>query len=162
MVWDTLHPAVTWLGDSAFSQWLGQSPARIATLFVAHLVGLTLLLGGTIVLCLRLFGAGALTGPPAQLSREVGPWRTAGLAVMVVSGALIFTGGATSYFEGQWFRRKMTLLLVALLFHVTWFRVVANAEEGRFSPWQNRVTAIVALLLWFGVGVTGRAIGFFE
>ena len=36
---------------------------------------------------------------------------------MLVSGALIFTGGAVSYFEGQWFRRKMTLLLIALVFN---------------------------------------------
>ena len=54
MVWDTLQPVVHWLGDSAFGQWLGQSPVRIAALFVVHLAGLTLLLGGTIVISLRL------------------------------------------------------------------------------------------------------------
>ena len=80
---------------------------------------------------------------------------------MLVSGALIFTGGATSYFEGQWFRRKMTMLLMALVFNVTWFRAVTNAREDQFNQWQNRVTAGVALLLWFGVGVAGRAIAFF-
>jgi hypothetical protein len=85
----------------------------------------------------------------------------AGLALMLLSGSLIFMGGAESYFEGQWFRRKMTLLLAALVFHVTWFRAVANAEDGRFSPWQNRMTAAVALILWFGVGMAGRAIAFF-
>jgi len=161
MVWDALQPVVTWLGDSAFGQWLGQSPARIAALFVVHLIGLTLLLGGTIVISLRLFGIGFRSGPGAQLAREVAPWRTAGLVLMLASGSLLFTGGAASYFEGQWFRRKMTLLLMALIFNLTWFRVVANAREGRFSPWQNRVTAGLALLLWFGVGVAGRAIAFF-
>jgi len=66
-----------------------------------------------------------------------------------------------SYFEGGWFRRKMALLVIALVFNVTWFRTVTRAPEGRFSPWQIRVTAAVALLLWFGVGVAGRAIAFF-
>ena len=74
---------------------------------------------------------------------------------------MIFTGGAASYFEGPWFRRKMTILLMALVFNFTWFRTVTNAREGQFRPWQNRVTAGVALLLWFGVGVAGRAIAFF-
>ena len=84
-----------------------------------------------------------------------------GLVLMLISGALIFTGGATSYLEGEWFRRKMTILLIALVFNGTWFRRVTNAREGQFNTWQNRVTAGVALLLWFGVGVAGRAIAFF-
>jgi uncharacterized membrane protein SirB2 len=161
MGWETLQPVVVWLGDSAFGQWLGQSPIRIAGLFVMHLAGLTLLLGGTIVISLRLLGVGFPSGPAAKLARDVDPWRTAGLAVTLVSGMLIFSGGAVSYFEGQWFRRKMTLLLLALVFNFTWFRIVTHARDGRFSPWQNRVTAGLALLLWFGVGVAGRAIAFF-
>ncbi len=160
-MWDALRPFAEWLGDSAVSQWLGQSPTRIAALFVAHLVGVTLLLGGTLVVCVRWLGLGFRSGPPAQLARDVAPWRTAGLALALLSGSCIFAGGAASYVEGQWFRRKMTLLLVALIFHVTWFRAVATAAEGRFGPWEYRVTAAVALLLWFGVGIAGRAIAFF-
>jgi hypothetical protein len=55
----------------------------------------------------------------------------------------------------------MTLLFVALIFNFTLFRLVTQADEGRFSPWLNRVTGGLALLLWFGVGVSGRAIAFF-
>jgi hypothetical protein len=159
--WDTLRPFVEWLGGSAVGQWLGQSEPRVAVLFVVHLVGLTLLLGGTVVVCFRLLGVGFRSGPAAQLAREVAPWWRAGLGLSLLSGALIFTGGAASYFEGQWFRRKMVLLVVALVFQATWFRAVVRAEDGRFSAWQNRVTAAAALLLWFGVGVAGRAIAFF-
>ena len=161
MVWEVLQPVVNWVDASALARWLGQSEARIAALFVLHLVGLTLLLGGTLVIGLRLLGLGVRSGPAAKLSREIAPWRMAGLTLALVSGSLIFAGGAVSYFEGAWFRRKMALLLVALVFNFTWFRIVANADERRFSAWQNRVTAGVALLLWFGVGVAGRAIAFF-
>ena len=161
MVWDALQPVVNRVDASALAQWLGQSEARIAGLFILHLVGLTLLLGGTLVISLRLLGFGVRSGSVAQLSREIAPWRSAGLTLALISGSLIFAGGAVSYFEGAWFRRKMALLLVALVFNFTWFRVVANGHEGRFSPWQKRVTAAVALLLWFGVGVAGRAIAFF-
>jgi hypothetical protein len=161
MVWDALQPVVVWLGESTLGQWLGQSPVRVAGLFVVHLVGITVFLGGTVVISLRLFGVGFRSGPPAQLAHEVAPWRTAGLALALLSGSLIFTGGAVSYFEGQWFRRKMTLLVIALLFNVTWFRTVTHAPEGRFGRWQNRLTATLALALWFGVGIAGRAIGLF-
>lgn len=161
MVWSTLQPVVDWLGHSALGVWLGQSPTRIAILFVVHLTGLTLLLGGTIVISLGLAGMGFRSGTSAQLAREVAPWRMAGLALTLLSGFFIFTGGATTYFEGQWFRRKMALLVVALLFNFTWFRIVTSARDGRFSRLQQRVTAGVALLLWFSVGAAGRAIAFF-
>lgn len=161
MVWSALQPAVNWLGQSALGMWLGQSPTRIAILFVVHLTGLTLLLGGTIVMSLGLAGVGFRSGSSAQLAREIGPWRMAGLALLLVSGFFIFTGGALTYFEGQWFRRKMTLLLIAVIFNFSWFRIVTTAPDGRFGPWTKRITAGLALLLWFGVGVSGRAIAFF-
>jgi hypothetical protein len=161
VVWDSLRPFVEWLGDSAAGQWLGQSETRVAALFVVHLVGLTLLLGGTVVVCFRLLGIGFRSGSTARVARDVAPWWTAGLALTLVSGSLIFIGGAESYFEGQWFRRKMTLLAVALIFQVTWFRRVAYAGDGRFSAWQTRVTAALTLVLWFGVAIAGRAIAFF-
>ena len=161
MLWEALQPAVNWLGATPLGIWLGQSPARIALLFVLHLIGLTLLLGGTIVIGLRLAGRGFRSASSAQLAREIAPWRNAGLALTLISGFLIFTGGAVSYFEGQWFRWKMTLLLIAIVFNYSWFRIVANAREGRFSPAARQITTGVALLLWFAVAASGRAIGLF-
>ena len=161
MVWSTLQPAVNWLGRSALGVWLGQSPTRIAILFVVHLAGLTLLLGGTIVMSLGLARVGFRSGSSAQLAREIEPWRMVGLVLTIISGFFIFAGGALTYFEGQWFRRKMTLLLIAMIFNFSWFRIVTNAPDGRFGPWTQRITAGLALLLWFGVGVSGRAIAFF-
>jgi len=160
-VWETLQPVVDALGNSAFGQWIGQSTERIAWLFVVHLAGLTLLLGGTVVVSLRLLGIGLRSQSLPQLARDVAPWRRAGLALSLISGALIFTGGAVSYFEGSWFRQKMTLLVIALIFNLTLFRSVTKSDEGRFSPWLYRVTGGLALLLWFGVGIAGRAIAFF-
>jgi hypothetical protein len=161
MVWATLQPFVDWLGSSEFAQWLGQSTNRIAGLFVIHLIGLTLLLGGTLVIGLRLLDIGLRSQPVAGLARDIAPWRMAGLILSVISGALIFTGGAVSYFEGPWFRWKMTLLTIALVFNFTAFRIVAYADEGRFHPWLRRAMGGLTLLLWFSVGVAGRAIGFF-
>src|SRR6185369_10154141 len=116
MMWETLQPFVNWLGNSAFGHWLGQSTDRIAWLFVMHLFGLTLLLGSTIVLSVRLLGLGFRSQPLAQLRRDTAIPRTLGLVLMLLSGAMIFTGGAVSYFEGQWFHRKMVLLVITLVF----------------------------------------------
>ena len=161
MVWQTLQPFVNWLGGTPLGMWLGQSTGRIAVLFVLHLFGLTVLLGTTIILCLRLVRLGFQSQPIAQLTREVARWRSAGLVLMLLSGGLIFTGGAVNYYEGAWFRRKMIILGIALIFNFTVFRKVSRADEGRFGPLLNGITGIVALILWLGVGVAGRAIAFF-
>jgi hypothetical protein len=55
----------------------------------------------------------------------------------------------------------MVILIVAVIFNFTAFRVVAYADENRFNPWLRRAMGGLTLLLWFGVGVTGRAIAFF-
>ena len=151
---------VNWLGGTGVGQWLGQSTDRIAWLFVVHLFGLTLLMGPTVVLGLRLLGLGFRSRSVAELTRDTAIFRMTGLVLMLLSGSFIFTGGAVSYFEGEWFRRKMTLLIVALLFNFTFFRKVTNAEEGRYSPLVSRLTGLVTLFLWFGVAVAGRAIAF--
>jgi uncharacterized membrane protein SirB2 len=160
MIWEMLQPMVNSLGSSSLGQWLGQSTDRIAWLFIMHLFGLTLLMGPTLVLGIRLLGLGFHSRKIAELTRDTAVFRMAGLVLMLLSGASIFTGGAVSYFEGQWFRRKMALLIVALLFNFTFFRKVTNAEEGRYSPLVSRLTGLIALSLWLSVAVAGRAIAF--
>lgn len=55
----------------------------------------------------------------------------------------------------------MLFLLLALTFQFTVLRKVSRAEEGRFTPLVGKVTAIVAVALWFSVGAAGRAIAFY-
>jgi uncharacterized membrane protein len=84
-----------------------------------------------------------------------------GLTLSMVTGALIFTGGAQPYYEGYWFRLKMVLLAITLLFHFTVYRAVSTAPAGRLSTGTYRLTGACMLVLWFGVAWAGRAIAFF-
>jgi hypothetical protein len=161
MSWETLIPYASWLGNTEFALWLGQSTWRIAGLLTVHLFGLTTLLGTVLVSSLRLLGLFQAHKPIAQLRREVAPAMLVGLVLMVGSGLLIFTGGAEAYYVGYWFRLKMVLLAIALAFHFTVFRTVTCAEEDRFPRLVQRITGVVTLVLWFGVGWAGRAIAFF-
>lgn len=158
MVWDALQPYVSRLGNTTFALWLGQSTWRIAGLLTVHLFGLTLLLGTVVLTGLNLIGLFQRQKAPAQLHREMKPVLLTGLALMLVTGGLIFTGGAEAYFAGFWFRLKMMLLLAALLFQVTVYRVVTRVELALIA---RRITGVTLLLLWFGVACAGRAIAFF-
>ena len=106
----------------------------IAWLLTVHLFGLTMLLGSVVIMSLHLLGLFQRRKPVPQLRREIRPVMLAGLCVMIATGALIFTGGAQAYYEGYWFRLKMVLLIITLLFHFTVFRVVTSREDGQVPP----------------------------
>ncbi len=161
MSWEVLLPYATWLGNTPFALWLGASTWRVAWLLTAHLFGLTLLLGSVVMTSLHLLGLFQRRKPVAQLRREIRPVLLLGLALMLVSGALIFTGGAQAYYEGYWFRLKMVLLATTLVFHFIAYRFVSAAAVGRLPRLVHPATGVLLLLLWFSVAWSGRAIAFF-
>ena len=156
--WRVLVPYTTWLGNTAFAMWLGQATWRIAGLLTLHLFGFTLLLGAVVFSSVRLMRADA---DVTAVMGDVVVVERIGLALMVITGALIFTGGAEAYYAGYWFRLKMVLLASALAFRYTVYRVVNGDGHPRFSLTVRRATTLVGLLLWFAVACAGRAIAFF-
>ena len=99
-------------------------------LLSVHLFGLTLLLGSVVVTSLNLLGLFQPRKPAARLRREVRPVLLTGLTLSMVTGTLIFTGGAQPYYEGYWFRLKMVLLATTLLFHFTVYRAGEHRARG--------------------------------
>ena len=160
-MWDALQPYVARLGNTPFALWLGMSTWRIAGLLTVHLFGLTLLLGTVVLSSLNLLGLFQRDKPPALLRRDMQPVMLLGFALMLASGGLIFTGGAEAYFAGYWFRLKMELLLVAVIFQVIVYRVVARADARRVPIVARRLAGVLMLVLWFSVACAGRAIAFF-
>lgn len=161
MIWNALQPYVTRLGNTPFALWLGMSTWRIAGLLTVHLFGLTLLLGSIVLTSMNLLGLFQRQKPAGELRREMQPVMLLGLAIMLASGALIFTGGAEAYFAGYWFRLKMMLLLAAVTFQATVYQLVARADARRLPRIANGVTGLLMVLLWFSVACAGRAIAFF-
>ena len=161
MFWETLRPVFQWSFRTGIGVWIRDSTWAFAYIEVFHLFGLTILLGAIFVMSFRLAGLIMPKRPVAELAREFSPWTTAGLAMVLISGALLFAGEAMKAYDSQPFRVKAVLLAVAIVFHFTLYRGVTQAPEGRVSPLACKLTAGLALTLWFGVGIAGRAIGFF-
>jgi hypothetical protein len=126
-----------------------------------HLLALALLGGAVLAVDLRLLGFG-LNGQSSQrLSRQVEPWLVAGLVTLIATGIPMFLSEAIKCYFSPPFFFKMSLLVLAILFTFTVRRRVAGAEQGRIAqPWV-RLTAVVSLALWFGVGFAGRWIAFY-
>ena len=115
-----------------------------------HLVGIALLVGAIILVDLRILGFGARRDTASQLAARLASFARAGLAIMVVTGPLLFIADAARYASNPAFRFKMALLLIALASHVTIHRK------------HTRLGAILSMMLWTGVVVGGRAIADFD
>jgi len=54
----------------------------------------------------------------------------------------------------------MAFFATALIFHFGYFRKLVRRDDASIGV-NGKVAATVTLLLWFGVGMAGRSIGFF-
>jgi len=125
-----------------------------------HLVGLTLLLATVLVLNLRLAGVALKDSPLDWLAQQLRPWMLVGLAVVVLSGLLIFVGTPAKYLASNPFRVKMAALGLAMLFQYGMLRQFAAPDSAPRSRAVRLVVAALSLTLWFTVGWAGRAIAF--
>jgi hypothetical protein len=156
---EPLLPFFKWCDGS----WLGETIRNSQTLFpiieTFHLFALTILLGTTIIVSLRLFGVMFRSQTVPDLAREIRPWNRWSLGVMLVTGSLLFTSEALKCYGNTSFQAKMLFLFAALAFHFTIFRKVTSGEWRTSVLW-NKFTATASLALWFSVGLAGRGIGF--
>jgi uncharacterized membrane protein len=154
-----LTPFFQWCDNTVISQAIRNSRIAFPVIENFHLFALTVLLGSLVVLVLRQFGLLYKAQPISEVADALRPWNRWSLAIMLVSGILLFLSEAMKCFSNTSFRVKMIFLFFALLFQFTIYnRIVRN--EDKFAPVGGKIAAAVALCLWFGVGLAGRAIGF--
>ena len=152
-------PFFEWCDASLVGQAMRGSRLAFPIVENFHLFALTVLLGTLIVLCLRQFGLLYKSVPAADLAAQIRPWNMWSLVVMLASGILLFMSEAMKCYSNTSFRVKMIFLFAALIFQFTVFnRIVGKGDEPGSAS--GKIAAVVALCLWFGVGMAGRAIGF--
>jgi hypothetical protein len=156
-----LKSFVQWCYYSKDYAFVRDSKYAIPLLQSLHLLGISLLLGTTVILNLRLLGLGFRRIPMPALADELMPWMKTGLGVAVVSGVMVFLPDPTRYAASGPFLRKMVVFCLALLYHFTIFRRAVRVAPETRSRAANIGLAAGSLVLWFGVGWLGRAIAFF-
>jgi uncharacterized membrane protein SirB2 len=150
----------TWCENSSLGEAIRASRWLFPAIESFHLLGLAVIGGSVLVVNLRLLGFGIERQPVAELWRDTRPWLLGSLTIMLVSGLLLFTSEATKLYYHGAFWMKMVSLLLATSFTFTVLRKVALADQGRVRPFWSKTAALISILLWSGVGVGGRWIGF--
>jgi hypothetical protein len=145
------------------SRTIRESTWAVMAFEAVHLIGLTLLGGPAIIIglaALRRDGLRGLSVP--TLTEALLPVLWIGLVLMALSGSLITVSMPFKYYNNMAFRWKMVLLVLALTTTGWLLRssrptsVVTSPDRGVLQ----RGLAVSALVLWFGVGFSGRLIGF--
>ena len=111
---------------------------------------------GTIVLVdLRLLGYALRQRDVAEIKRHVGPWTWTGLAIMLLTGPILFAADVPRYSSNPAFLLKMAVLAIALVFHFA-------VQNRRTAERHAKLVAVVSIALWTCVVIGGRAIADFD
>jgi hypothetical protein len=146
------------------SSWWGVAIRKSQWLFpfveIFHLLALGILGGTVLMLNLRLMRLAFRNQDTAEMAEEMKPWMISSLIVMLISGFLLFSTEAVKMYGNWGFQLKMLFLLLASLYTFTIYGRIVRRDDGRFGPALRIAVALLSLLLWSGVGLGGRSLGY--
>ena len=109
---------------------------------VGHIVSLILIGGTTILVNLRLLGAGVTSESPSEIDRNLRLWQNVGVIGIVVTGILIGAANAERLYDSAAFIVKMLALISGIILTYGVSRPVA-AADGAVNTMPK---------VWFAVG----------
>ena len=126
-----------------------------------HLFALAVFGAAVLIVDLRLWDFGLRHRSVAEVGKSAQPLLVGSLVLLLITGYMLFAAEAQRYYYNPAFWLKMIALFFALIFTFTVRRRVVMADEARVGPLWGRLVAVVSVLLWSVVGITGKAIGFY-
>ena len=146
--------------------WLGTSVNNSLWAFAAfeavHLLALAVIGGAVLVVDFRTLGWVFPRQRVSEIATEARPWLIGSIIAMFITGIPLMASLADSkYYFNEAFRLKMYFLAAALIFTFAIRQRFALGDEARANSFMAKTAAVVSVLLWSGVGIMGRGIGFY-
>ena len=157
---------------AAFSAWLETTPLShllqtvdwlIPAIQTLHILCVALVISSVLMLVLGVFGLHGREQPLARTFARFLPGLSVGVAVLLVSGALMIAAEPDRSLPNPVFQLKMALLVAAAvltLVNARRLRRLAPAGIGAVRDARMRIVATLSLVLWLGVLVAGRWIAY--
>jgi hypothetical protein len=156
------QPLFTYIEHTAHGTMIRDSIWQFAAIEAVHLLALSVIGGAVLIVDLRLLGLGLRRQTVSEVARDAAPWLHTSLAIMLLTGYLLMASLAESkYYVNFAFQLKMLFLFLAIVFTYTVRRSYTRRDESRIHPATAKIIGIVSILLWSGVGIMGRGIGFY-
>jgi len=156
------QPLFTYIEHTAYGTAIRDSIWQFAAIEAVHLLALAIIGGSVLIVDLRLLGFGLRRQPVSQVARDAAPFLHVSLFTMLLTGYLLMASlAASKYYVNFAFQLKMLFLFFAIIYTYTIRRSYLRRDESRINPAVAKIIAIVSILLWSGVGIMGRGIGFY-
>ena len=151
---------ISWIEGSTLNLWVLNTQWVWPVMEILHFIGLSLLLGGLLIVDLRLIGCFRKIN--IQAVQTLLPLAVAGFLINFVTGIGFFLGDPTRYAINVGFQLKMVLIGLAGL-NTLWFIKTIRPSTIQWPPdhvtsGPARATGLISLALWFGVLLLGRLI----
>jgi hypothetical protein len=153
-----------WLYDTSIGTQMREHESLFPWVEAFHVVALTVVIGSIAMLDLRLLGFSSAQRPVQRVLDDVLPVVWTGFAGSVVTGLLLFTSNAVAYAHNTSFQWKIGMLALlgvnALSFHLLSGAQLESWGHQARTPISARISGAVSILLWIGVTLAGRWVGF--
>jgi hypothetical protein len=150
-----------YLAESQFAEWVRVSMLGFPTLIALHSVGMGVVVGLTLMVCLRLYRI--VEGFSAQVLPKLLAVAVWGFGLNLVTGLMLFFSRGPEYIAAGIFLIKMLLVLCSAAI-VFWLRLrlapLAEASGEPLPDERAKTGSLVATVLWFGAVFAGRLIAY--
>ncbi len=161
-----LLSAAIWLQATDLFTYIRLASYLYAAILALHLAAISVFGGMIVVTDLRLLGWVMPDRPVSDVVDQLRWPKRIGFLCALTCGFLLFGSKAEEYYYNAFFRAKVILLILvavhALVFRPKVYNRAADLDQAKEIPRQAKVAAGLSLLLWTGVMIAGRGIGYIE
>ena len=159
-----LYELCQWLQSTGWATGIRESLNLYPALYTLHIFGFVIMVTATSVLDLRVLGLGLKSRSISEVARLTLPWAEAGLVANLATGFLVFAAQAVDMYTNTAFRFKIAMVVVAGANIFMLERAIKGSEEKWQEPGKTpssiQWSAVISILLWFGIVAMSRVIGF--
>jgi hypothetical protein len=160
-----LQQLADWLSQTSLSLAIQTHNAWvIPTIQSIHIVAIGVVLAAVLMIDLRVLGWAGRDQTLRETTDRFGPWLSAALCVLLVTGVLMVIGEPVRELLSFSFWFKMFLVvvgtLIAAIFQITLKRNERHWEQSLVKRRTVKSLAILTLLIWVSIVILGRLIAY--
>lgn len=151
-MYNLLHAFAKWLEGTPWAGVVRGDPPWVWVypfIQLIHFSGLSIWLGTSFALDLRLLGIGRRSETAAQVAEDLFAWNWIGFCIAVLGGFLLFSSTATTFVVNIAFDWKLGFFVpVALISHIVIQRKARVWGQKMETPMLAKLAASTEILLW--------------